>query len=112
MVPLKHTPSRVLLRFHDLALYELICDYSIYRWICPAVCESAPDTFEPVIVDPLLSDNPYRREMIIIASTSDGNKSIKSKIALLVDRQHWLKAQLNGQVVGNTGRLWKVCTAR
>jgi len=46
--------------------------------------------------------------MIVSLSTSNEDRWIRSKISLLVDRQHWLKGQLNVQVIGNTGHQWKV----
>jgi len=62
-----------------------------------------------VIPDPLLTGNPYKRQMLVTVSTSHMERSIKSKVSLLLDRRHWLKQQLNIQVIGNTGRTWKVC---
>jgi len=65
-------------------------------------------TFEPVIPDESLASNPYKRQVLVTANTSHMERSISSKISLLLDRQHWLKGQLNIQVIGNTGHAWKV----
>jgi len=64
--------------------------------------------FEPVTPDPVLTASPYKRQVLASVSTSHMERSIKSKISVLIDRQHWLKGQFNMQVIGDTGRTWKV----
>jgi len=64
--------------------------------------------FESVTLDPLLTSNPYRRQVLVDVSTSDMERSLRCNISFLLDRQHWFKGQLIVQVVGNTGHAWKV----
>ena len=72
------------------------------------LCRSPPGAFDPVIPDPLLTSNPYKRQVLVTLRTSRVGKWFESKISLLIDRQRWLRGQLNVQVIGNTERLWKV----
>lgn len=70
--------------------------------------DSEIGVFDPVIPDPVVTSNTYKSRMLISLDTSHMERSIKAKISVLIDRQHWLNRQLNVQIIGNTGSTWKV----